>query len=218
MLSRKQSGSFRELLEERSMWDGQVFAAGLRPRDFLNQLARAPRSLVVHGNYLARDEMALVTEHRDRMSVVYCPRTHAFFNHTPYPLQAMLDAGARVAIGTDSRASNPDLSLLEELRQLRRAHPEVSPEQILELGTLAGAVALGLGPSVGSLTPGKLANLVAIDCGTGATSPAGDSSRFAGLADATVASRPRGGSLDGVGVVKVSISCGQLFTVTIVVL
>ncbi len=156
------SGPFRELLEARSMWDEAVFANGLQPFDYLEVLARAPRSLVVHGNYLSVREIDFVAERRDRMSIVYCPRTHAFFGHSPYPLLAMLNAGVRVALGTDSRASNPDLSLLGEMRYVARVHEEISAEQIVLLGTLAGAEALGLGEQLGSLAVGKLANLTAV--------------------------------------------------------
>jgi len=161
-LLRENRGPFRELLEARSMWDADVFASGFEPLDYLKVLARAPRALVVHGNYLSQEEIDFVAERRERMAIVYCPRTHAFFEHSPYPLQAMLDAGARVALGSDSRASNPDLSLLEEMRTTARTHPEIAVEQIIEMGTLAGAEALGLADRVGSLVPGKLANLMAI--------------------------------------------------------
>ncbi len=164
-------GSFRELLEQRSMWDDDVFALGLQPLDYLQVLAQSPRSLVVHGNFLSRREIEFVGEHRDGMSIVFCPRTHAFFEHDAYPLQAMLDAGVRVAIGTDSRASNPNLSLLGELRYLASVFEGIPPEIILKLGTLNGAEALGMAETVGSLVPGKLANLAAIPCGRSELSP-----------------------------------------------
>ena len=62
-----------------------------------------------------------------RMAVVYCPRTHAWFGHPPYPLEKMLAAGVPVALGTDSRASSPDLSLLAEMRARRPAASGRSP-------------------------------------------------------------------------------------------
>ena len=98
------------------------------------------------------------------MSVVYCPRTHEYFQHAKYPLQAMLATGVRVALGTDSRASNPDLSLLNEMRCVARLH-SVAPAEILRMGTLSGAEALGLNGQVGSISPGKQANLFALSCG-----------------------------------------------------
>ena len=49
-------------------------------------------------------------------SIVYCPRTHAAFGHPPHPFRDFLARGVRVALGTDSLASNPDLDLLAEAR------------------------------------------------------------------------------------------------------
>jgi imidazolonepropionase-like amidohydrolase len=69
----------------------------------------------------------------------------------------------RVAIGTDSLATSPDLSLLAELRHIAREHPAVPPEEVLNLGTLAGAKALGLADRLGSIAPGKEASLVVAD-------------------------------------------------------
>jgi cytosine/adenosine deaminase-related metal-dependent hydrolase len=155
------SGPFRELLEERSMWDAGAIAAGTRPLDYLRRLAQAPRSLVIHGNYLAADEIEFIAQHRERMSVVYCPRTHAFFGHDRYPLEAMRAAGVRVTLGTDSRASNPDLSVLQEVRHLDR-FAGVSPADAVRMATLDAAEALGLASDVGSLIVGKRADLIAI--------------------------------------------------------
>ena len=157
-------GPLRDLLEERSMWDAEAIVPGSRPLDYLKVLSRARRALVIHGNYLEPDEIRFLAEHRERMTVVYCPRTHAFFGHAPYPLQEMLAAGVRVVLGTDSRASNPDLSLLDEMRYVYRHHSGIRAEDVLAMGTSASASALGLDKAVGTITPGKQANLITVPC------------------------------------------------------
>lgn len=156
------TGPFRDLLEARSMWDPAAIPADSSPLDYLQRLALAPRALVIHGNYLDADEHDFLATHSDHMALVYCPRTHAYFNHPQYPLAAALKAGVNVALGTDSRASNPDLNLLAELRQVALNHPEVAPDQVLKMGTLAGASALGREQECGSLAVGKLANFIAL--------------------------------------------------------
>jgi aminodeoxyfutalosine deaminase len=163
------TGRFQQLLEERSMWDPEVIPRGSSPFDYLQMLASAPLALVIHGNYLDRDEREFLATHSDRMSLVYCPRTHAYFGHPPYPLAESLAAGARVAIGTDSRASNPDLSVLAEMRYIARTHPNIAADAILQMGTLSGAQALGREQDCGSVTPGKLANLAAVPLALDAT-------------------------------------------------
>ena len=90
--------------------------------DYLQLLDRAHRSLIIHGNFLDQEEIHFIGSRRRRMSVVICPRTHAYFRHPSYPLRQMLDAEVNIALGTDSRASNPDLSVLSEMRYLAREH------------------------------------------------------------------------------------------------
>jgi cytosine/adenosine deaminase-related metal-dependent hydrolase len=157
------SGPFREMLEAVGAWDGAEEVRLSCTLDYLSELARAERALVIHGNYLDDDEIEFLAEHQDRMAVVYCPRTHAYFDHDPYPLAEMLAAGVTMALGTDSRASNPDLRMLGEIGQVASDHSGVRPDKILELATLGGARALGLADQIGTLEPGKRADLVAVE-------------------------------------------------------
>lgn len=164
-LLRDADGSLVDLLRDLDAWQASAIPLATRPMHYLESLAQAHRALVIHGNYLERDEIAFLARHRDRMSVVYCPRTHAYFGHEPYPLAEMLEAGVRVAIGTDSRASNPDLSLLSELRFVARTHPRVAPSEILRMGTYHAAAALGQNGRVGSLAVGKDADFAVLPIG-----------------------------------------------------
>ena len=156
-------GALRSMLDGVGIiWPAEEMRSFRRPLAYLERLARAPRSLVVHGNYLASDEIAYIAQQRERMTVVYCPRTHAYFQHERHPLVELLHSGAAVAIGTDGRGSNPDLDLLAELRCVAREFPELSPRKIIELGTIDGARALGIHHRLGSLEVGKQAAFVAV--------------------------------------------------------
>lgn len=154
-------GPFVEMLKSFGAWPEGGLPTGRRPLDILRALADAPRALVVHGNYLADDEIEFIAA-RPQMSVVYCPRTHEYFGHEPHPWRRLLACGANVALGTDGRGSNPDLSLWNELIFLRERSPDVAPSTLLELGTLGGALALGCEHDCGSITPRKRADLVAV--------------------------------------------------------
>ena len=163
-LLRAGSGPFRDLLESVGVWEDD----GRLPRiaDYLAELAKAPRALVIHGNYLDDEEVEFLAARRQTMSVVHCPRTHHFFGHEPYPLAGRLAAGVSMALGTDSRASNPDLSLFEEMRFVAEHHPNVDSATVLRLGTIGGAVALGLDDRTGTIEPGKQADLAVIAIAT----------------------------------------------------
>lgn len=173
------TGSLVAMLKDFGVWDQSSFSAHDSIETYLRILAIALRSLVVHGNYLNEQEMDLIADHRQRMSVVFCPRTHRYFAHAEYPLIALLKKGICVAVGTDSKASNPDLNLFEELKEIQLRFPLLSPQQILEMGTINGARALGLQDDWGSLTPGKRA------CFSVITGSPGLPNDWRGLFDAT---------------------------------
>jgi cytosine/adenosine deaminase-related metal-dependent hydrolase len=156
------AGPLVELLVKLGAWIPSAMPRGARPLDYLETLQNSHRALVIHGNYLSSEEIEFIGARRDTMSIVYCPRTHAYFGHEPYPLWKMLAASARVAVGTDSRASNPDLSVLGELREIVKDRRSVPPDKVLAMGTLAAAQALGIEADFGSIAAGKRAQFVAV--------------------------------------------------------
>lgn len=156
------SGPLRKRLEELDAWEPGAIPRGTRPLDYLRALAAAHWALIIHGNYLDDEEITFLAAHAERMAVVYCPRTHAFFRHAPYPLEKMLSAGVTVALGTDGRASSPDLSVLAEMRVAAEKHTAVGGDALLKMATLHGAAALGLERELGSLEPGKYADLAVV--------------------------------------------------------
>jgi cytosine/adenosine deaminase-related metal-dependent hydrolase len=119
-------------------------------------------TLLIHGNYLPPDSAI-----PSNASIVYCPRTHAAFGHPPHPFREFLARGVRVALGTDSLASNPDLSILAEIRFLHERCPDVPGDVLLRMATLAGAEALGWANETGSLDAGKSADLVVVPLAPG---------------------------------------------------
>lgn len=136
-------GAFAEFLQRRGLWNADVFPGGRLIRDFLEPLARVPRALAIHGNYFSSRDIHFLARHTN-IATVYCPRTHAYFRHTPHPLPQLLEAGASVVLGTDSRASNPDLSVWKELQRVAAQFPEISIPQLLALVTTNAADAMGL--------------------------------------------------------------------------
>lgn len=148
------NGPLRDFLESLGVFQSSAFQPSRSIAWYLNWLARAPRALVVHGNYLDSAQLRWLAKHRDRMSLVYCPRTHDYFEHSPYPLHDALDAGVRVTLGTDSRASNPDLNIWSEFRFLIGKFPSLDVKRAFSMITVDGALALGLPESSTLLAPG----------------------------------------------------------------
>jgi len=155
-LLRHHTGPLLEMMRRADPdYDPKSVLLGKRPMNYLQLLSAAPNVLIIHGNYLDDKELQFLATHRETMSVVYCPRSHAYFRHTSYPLQKMLDYGVRVLLGTDSLASVPNLSLIEEMQLILQQHPAISPETIYRLGTSEGASALNLPEGFGIIQPGS---------------------------------------------------------------
>jgi cytosine/adenosine deaminase-related metal-dependent hydrolase len=149
-------GPFVSFLQELGVWAPEGLADDT---DHVLRLLQNPwaLTLLVHGNLLS-----VTAAIPPNASIVYCPRTHAAFGHPSHPFREFLARGVRLAIGTDSLASNPDLDVLGELRFLHQRYPDVPGATLLRMATLAGAEALGWADETGSLTPGKSADLVVL--------------------------------------------------------
>ena len=120
----------------------------------------APRTLLVHLTEARPEELARVAA--SGASVVSCPRSNAHIEGRTPPLAAMLSAGLRPALGTDSLASSPSLDVLGEVSALAEAFPEVPAWRLAAMATSHGAEALGR-PELGRLARGASPGVLAIE-------------------------------------------------------
>lgn len=127
-----------------------------------------PRLQAVHVTQVEAGDIELLAE--SQVHVVHCPRSNVKLASGVCPVAAMHDAGVNVALGSDGAASANSLDMLGEARlagllaKLQAGDPRVLPDpRTLEMATLGGARALGLEDRIGSLEPGKQADLVAVD-------------------------------------------------------
>ena len=133
----------------------------------------------VHMTAVTDEEVNLAAERGVR--VIHCPHSNMKLASGVFPLAKFQSAGASVALGTDGAASNNGLDLFAEMRlaallaKSAGADPTALPAaQALALATLGGARALGLAERIGSIEPGKRADLVAVDLRSPALQPLHD--------------------------------------------
>jgi 5-methylthioadenosine/S-adenosylhomocysteine deaminase len=126
-----------------------------------------PHLLAAHCVVVEPDEIALLAEHD--VAVAHCPRSNAYVGCGIAPLKELREAGLRVGVGTDGVSSTPSHDFFDELRTVvamaraRERRPDaLTPAEALELGTLGSARALGLDREIGSLAPGKRADLAVV--------------------------------------------------------
>ena len=127
----------------------------------------APTTLAAHGVWINDDEIALLD--RRGVGVSNNPESNMKLASGTAPVMKYRKAGVNVGIGTDGAASNNDLDMFEAMRQTAFQQKLVSMDptaisaaEALEMATLGGARALGRGQHLGSLEPGKLADLIIV--------------------------------------------------------
>lgn len=120
-----------------------------------------------HMVFPTEDEIAVLA--RRGVGVAHCPSSNMKISSGVAPVVKLLEGGVNVGFGTDGAATNNDLDLFEEMRlgaflqKVTTGNPEVLPApQVLEMATVGGARAIGLGDEVGQLAPGFRADVLQV--------------------------------------------------------
>ncbi|MDN5837040.1 MAG: amidohydrolase family protein, partial [Nitrosospira sp.] len=144
-------------------------AHGVRPIERLHKLGLlGPNLIAVHMVHLTGDEIGLMAQ--QGCAVAHCPSSNLKLANGVAPIASLLSKGVNVGLGTDGAASNNRLDMFEEMRfaallaKGQSGRADVLPAyQALQMATLNGAKALGLGAVTGSLVAGKAADMTAVD-------------------------------------------------------
>jgi cytosine/adenosine deaminase-related metal-dependent hydrolase len=154
-------GAWASMLSTLGMREPSWHPPATSPVAYLEDLGFwRPGTLAVHGVQLTRAELDTLAA-RD-VTIVTCPRSNVWVGAGRPPLEAFVACGVRIAVGTDSLASSPDLSVFGELAQLRRWAPDLPARTLLSWATVNGARALGLEADLGALAPGRRARVLAV--------------------------------------------------------
>jgi 5-methylthioadenosine/S-adenosylhomocysteine deaminase len=126
-----------------------------------------PPVIAAHGVWIQPDEIAVLHEHG--VGVAHNPESNMKLASGTAPVLEFLKAGVAVGLGTDGAASNNDLDMFESMRQAAFLHKLISrdPRAIsartaLEMATIGGARVIGQSQRIGSLEPGKLADVIVV--------------------------------------------------------
>ena len=158
---RSGGGPWRALLEEIGAWDPAWVPPGGTPVQFLDD------SGFLDGRLLAVHGVQMTTADLDRLvargtTLVTCPRSNGHTGAGAPPIEDFYNYGVKVAVGTDSLASSPDLNVFSELATMRALAPTVSAGALLDSATRQGARALGFDHDYGTIEPGKSGRLLVV--------------------------------------------------------
>ncbi|KAB2969574.1 TRZ/ATZ family hydrolase [Zoogloea sp.] len=141
---------------------------GKRPIQRLDDLGLlSPRLIGVHAVHLDNGDIERLA--RQGCAIAHCPTSNMKLASGAAPIKALLDTGLAVGLGSDGAASNNRLDLWREMHQASllakltsQDASAVPAHEALRMATLHGARALGLDDTIGSLLPGKAADLCAM--------------------------------------------------------
>lgn len=161
LLLEKKSGL--EKLYNFANWDLACAPKGSSSIEYLKRISLlSPNLLVVHAVHASDNDIKLLKKFK--VPIAHCPRSNNETRVGRMPLKKFLDAGITVGLGTDSLASTPSLNMWDEMRYAYKIHKKdgITAKDIFYLATIGGAKALGMDKEIGTLEPGKKADLIVV--------------------------------------------------------
>jgi aminodeoxyfutalosine deaminase len=128
----------------------------------LNEVTPSGNLILVHNTFADAATIETVKE-RDNLFWCLCPNSNIYIEKTMPPLNLLISENCTIVIGTDSLASNDNLSILEELKALQASFPNVPLEDLVGWATLNGAKALEQEKDFGSIEAGKKPGLLLLE-------------------------------------------------------
>lgn len=133
--------------------------------NFFEKLSGASSVILVHNTFLNQNDIDHILKRKaphQQLSFCLCPNANVYIENTLPPVELLIKNNLNIVIGTDSLASNHQLSLIEELKTLLKSHPSLKSQQILKWITSNGAKALEMDNELGSFEKDKMPGVVII--------------------------------------------------------
>jgi aminodeoxyfutalosine deaminase len=161
LFQRKKSGL--ERLYAAAGWDVAMAPKARSSFELLRRVGiLSPAFLAVHAVHVDDQDLAIIKT--SGAGIAHCPRSNREIGIGTMHLKKFLEARIPVGLGTDSLASSPSLNLWDEMRYAYYVHRRsgITPQDIFQMATTGGARALGMDKEIGSLEPGKKADIIAV--------------------------------------------------------
>jgi len=155
-LFKSDSGDFKRLYQLMQISNPSFTATGKNSlASIFHYLEAAKHILLVHNSFTEQSDIDLIRSSPTPVSFCLCPNANLYIEQTLPPVDIFIKNDVALIIGTDSLASNHQLSILDELKTLHHHFPHLSISLLLQAATINGAIALGMEKELGSFEKGK---------------------------------------------------------------
>jgi len=152
----KQSGPLYETLKGKGFnYQNFHFTGKNALETTLPKLPSDKNILLIHNTFTRASDIDFAENYSDSVFWVFCPASNLYIEEQLPNIPLFFEKGVKTCIGTDSYASNDKLSVLHELKIMRKHFPEISLKALLDSASINGAEALNIQDKYGSLTVGK---------------------------------------------------------------
>jgi len=121
----------------------------------IRYIAQTPKAIFVHNTMTKEEDIRHTRNCGPQIYWCSCPNANLYIENRLPHYQAFINNNCTMILGTDSIASNWQLSILEEMKAIHKHYPDITTEMLVKWGTYNGAEALGFEERLGSITPGK---------------------------------------------------------------
>lgn len=129
---------------------------------YLPKLSTSQKTLLVHNTFTSKSDLDFAAAHHQSLYWCLCPNANLYIENKLPELKLLQDANVKITLGTDSLASNDQLSIIEEMKTLQD-HFKISFGELLKWATWNGAAFLGIEDHFGSLAVGKAPGIVLLE-------------------------------------------------------
>lgn len=135
-------------------------------QSYFEKFSSAASVILVHNTFTKQEDLAFINQTKNKKQLIsfcLCPNANLYIENTLPPVDLFIKNDVNIILGTDSLASNHQLSILEEIKSIAKSYPEIKTETFLKWATFNGAQALQMNKELGSFEKGKKSGVVLIE-------------------------------------------------------
>lgn len=133
---------------------------------YFEKFSKASSVILVHNTFTKKKDIDYINKTKSPGQVVsfcLCPNANLYIENVLPPVKLLVKNKCNIVVGTDSLASNQNLSIPEELKTISKNFPEIKTETLLQWATINGARALQMNDKLGSFEKGKNPGIILIE-------------------------------------------------------